>query len=227
MPSLPVGQNSNTALNLASAADSPTLRNTYANAFEAPPPTPSSAIRPSFRYHPSAPIVSSTASIPPFSRDLPYSLPIGTHSILRNSPLPRRHLSATSSRAPRRMFPPVKRVAFQEKLVEVIPIPVIEALSETSDAEFDAALTEDEHEQRRAMIEAEDGHAGPGQGRRKRRRDWVWRPLEDDTLPPHHFDKCIESKSEFNPNIPEKTQIETEPECKQPLPEQRPDASAT
>lgn len=77
------------------------------------------------------------------------------------------------------MFPPVKRVAFQENLVEIVPTPLIE---ESSDPESDPEPTEDEHQRRREEIQAEDGHATPVHGRRKRRREWVWRPLDDDIL---------------------------------------------
>ena len=80
------------------------------------------------------------------------------------------------------MFPPVKRVSFQETLVEVAPIPVIE---DPSDDETNAPSTEEEHRRRREAIEAEDGHATPTHGKRKRRRDWVWRPMEDDVLVSH------------------------------------------
>ncbi len=80
------------------------------------------------------------------------------------------------------MFPPVKRVAFQEKLVEVVPTPVIE---ETSDPDSDAEPTKDEHQRKREEIQAEDGHATPIHGRRKRRREWLWRPLDDDILIQH------------------------------------------
>ena len=83
------------------------------------------------------------------------------------------------------MFPPVKRVSFAEKLVEIAPTPVIEDLSDT---ELDAPATEAEQRRRREVIEAEDGHATPMQGRRKRRREWVWRPMEDDVLASHNMD---------------------------------------
>ena len=83
------------------------------------------------------------------------------------------------------MFPPVKRVSFAEKLVEIGPTPVIE---DPSDTELDAPATEAEQRRRREVIEAEDGHATPMQGRRKRRREWVWRPMEDDVLASHNMD---------------------------------------
>lgn len=76
------------------------------------------------------------------------------------------------------MFPPVKRVAFKERLVEMVPNPVIE---EPSDGDPSAELTEDEHQRRRAEIQAEDGHATPVHSRRKL-REWIWRPVDDDVL---------------------------------------------
>lgn len=81
------------------------------------------------------------------------------------------------------MFPPVKRVTFQEKLVEVVPTPSIE---DSSDLGPDIEPTEDEHQRRMEEIQAEDGHATPIHGRRKRRREWVWRPLSDDILIQNH-----------------------------------------
>ena len=79
------------------------------------------------------------------------------------------------------MFPPVKRVTFQERLVEIMPTPVIEG---SSDTEVESLSTEDDHKRRREIIEAEDGHSTPVHGRRKR-RDWVWRPVENDVLTSH------------------------------------------
>ena len=79
------------------------------------------------------------------------------------------------------MFSPTKRVAFQERLVEFVPTPIIEGLS---DAELESSSSEDDHKRRREVIEAEDGHSTPIQGRRKR-REWVWRPVEDDILTSH------------------------------------------
>ena len=79
------------------------------------------------------------------------------------------------------MFSPTKRVAFQERLVEFVPTPVIEGVS---DNELETSSSEDEHKRRREVIEAEDGHSTPIQGRRKK-REWVWRPVEDDILTSH------------------------------------------
>ena len=89
------------------------------------------------------------------------------------------------------MFPPVKRVSFAEKLVEIAPTPVIE---DPSDTEIDAPATEAEQRRRREVIEAEDGHATPMQGRRKRRREWVWRPMEDDVLASHNMDPVKDAR---------------------------------
>lgn len=79
------------------------------------------------------------------------------------------------------MFPPVKLVTFEERLVEFMPTPVVEGLSDT---EVETSSTEDDHKRRREVIEAEDGHSTPVHGRRKR-RDWVWRPVQDDVLASH------------------------------------------
>lgn len=179
--SSPAAQRSAAVTSLSASTESPTNRNTFANILDAPPPTPTSAIQPQVHFPSSSTTSSAFPGISPFHNDAPYILPIGTHSILRNSPLPRRHVSAASTRAPRRMFPPVKRVAFQERLVEFMPTPVIEGLS---DSEVETSSTEDDHKRRREVIEAEDGHSTPIHGRRKR-RDWVWRPVEDDALTSH------------------------------------------
>lgn len=167
--------------------DSPTTRNTHANAFDAPPPTPSSAIQPKVDL---PPVHSPSATLPslthnqghhsPFPHDERYVLPIGTHSILRNSPLQKRHLSATMNRAPKRMFPPVKKVAFSERPVELAPTPVLDEAEEN--IETIILLTEEQRKERRNAIQEEDGHSTPGQKTRKKRRDWIWRPMEDDAF---------------------------------------------
>ncbi len=68
---------------------------------------------------------------------------------------------------------------------------MLEDLSDLSDTDSSDKhpRTEDEVEQRRAIIKEEDGSATPLHGRRKRRREWVWRPLDDDILAEHHKDK--------------------------------------
>ena len=97
------------------------------------------------------------------------------------------------------MFPPVKRVSFAEKLVEIAPTPVIE---DPSDTELDAPATEAEQRRRREVIEAEDGHATPMQGRRKRRREWVWRPMEDDVLTSHNMDPVKDARRASDDAMP-------------------------
>lgn len=164
--------------NYPASTESSTIRSTHATVFDAPPPTPTSATQPQVHFPHSSTASAASPGVSPFHNDAPYILPIGTHGILRNSPLPRRHLSATSIRAPRRMFPPIKRVAFQERPVEITPV-----IDEFSDSEVETS-SEDDHKRRRAVIEAEDGHGTPLFVRR-RSRDWVWRPMEDDVLTSH------------------------------------------
>lgn len=182
---------------LVMTIDSSTTRNTQANesTSEAPPPTPTSAINPHGDVHfpvnvplgrPFTPPSTSNQRRPsPFrSQDhMPYSLPLGMHSILRNSPVPKRHLSAVSSRGTaKRMFPPVKKVAFQEKLAETMPTPVFDASSdEERDGQTNTGIeSEEQHIERREIIQAEDGHSSRKGGRRiKRRREWIWRPESD------------------------------------------------
>ena len=205
----PPPNRSKPALNLSFITDSPTIRNTHVNAFELPPPQHSPYSRgseTSSPHHQPAPSStlsgsSSTAShTSPFPVTTPYFLPLGARSILRNSPLPRRHVSATSARAPRKMFPPVKRVIFHDQLEETIPTPTLDDSSDSSDSDSSGKppRTDDEIRQRRAIIEEEDGSATPVHGRRKRRREWVWRPLEDDILSEHH-------KAQYDPSCLERT----------------------
>ncbi len=195
----PAPNRSKPALNLSFVTDSPTKRNTHVNALELPPPQHSPYWRGTEEIPPQhqpplspAPLGSSSTSshTSPFLATTPYFLPLGARSILRNGPLPRRHVSATSARAPKKMFPPVKRVVFHETLEETIPIPNFEEHSDSSDSDNSdkRQRTEDEIKERRAIIEEEDGSATPVHGRRKRRREWVWRPLDDDILTRHHKD---------------------------------------
>ncbi|MCJ1339872.1 hypothetical protein MMC09_005164 [Bachmanniomyces sp. S44760] len=217
----PFARKSATALNIGLPGDSPTIRNTYANAFEpaisagvSSPTTSNAQIQqaasttPTCRTPlssteqastPSSNVSSTTTST---SSDIypspsshshnhipPYTLPHTARSILRNSPLPRRHLtlSATTSRPPRRMFPPVKRVLFRESLAEVAPTPVVEA----SESESESSDSSEGKSKRRrgekpslsmttngnAVDETdavEDAPSTPIQGRRKKRREWVW-----------------------------------------------------
>ena len=197
--SSPPHNRSKPALNLNFITDSPTICNTHVNTSEIPPsPHPqylrgSEAAPPQHQPEPSStPLGSSATSshTSPFPATTAYFLPLGTRSILRNSPLPRRHVSATSARAPKKMFPPVKRVVFHDPVEEIIPKPTLDDSSETpdSDSSDKRYRTQDEIKEIRAIIEGEDGSATPVHGRRKRRREWVWRPLDDDILAEHHRD---------------------------------------
>ncbi|KAL8934607.1 MAG: hypothetical protein Q9216_005819 [Gyalolechia sp. 2 TL-2023] len=193
LPTLPPSNHSRTALShLPSVVDSPTtFRNTCDNAFEAPPLTPVSANprtdeafaqwrqqeRPTLHTTSSSSSTSTLSSGPnsPFAGTAPYALAIGAKSILRNSPLPRRYIANLPNRPPKRIFRPTKRVSFAEALVEIVPTPLL------SDSDIDgmestaAAGTEAASEQKR--LDKSDGILG----RRKRRsRDWIWRPVDDD-----------------------------------------------
>lgn len=179
--SSPAVQRSTAATDLNVSTESSTLRNTHQNVLDAPPLTPTSTVQPQVHFPSSSITASAIPGVFSFHNDAPYNLPIGTHSILRNSPLPRRHVSAASARTPRRMFPPMKRVAFQERLVEFMPTPVVDGLSDT---EIETLLSEDDHKRRREVIEAEDGHSTPIHARRKT-RDWIWRPIQDNLLTSH------------------------------------------
>ena len=60
----------------------------------------------------------------PATPNLPYTLPLGSRSILRNGPLPRHLLSSSSGRSnTRRFFPQPKRVLFRDDLTEIVPAP--------------------------------------------------------------------------------------------------------
>lgn len=84
-------------------------------------------------------------------------------------------------------------------MVEVIPTPVVEY---ASDSEVDTVLTEEEQRRRREIIEVEDGHAKLVGGRRKRRREWIWRPLEDDILIEHDRDPHVAKKDPASVPLP-------------------------
>ncbi|KAG8531089.1 uncharacterized protein KY384_004446 [Bacidia gigantensis] len=178
---LPPASTSNLKLDLVTDAKSPTARSTSASTFDAPPPTPASAIQPRVEFPPTLALPSPSKSRPGQSVslrcDAPYILALGSRSILRNSPLPKRHLSATSSSRPhKRMFFPTKRVTFKENLTETIPTPVIET---SEDEVVEESGTEQEREERRATIETEDGHPNRS-AKRSRGRDWIWRPMPED-----------------------------------------------
>ncbi|KAL8915645.1 MAG: hypothetical protein Q9172_006814 [Xanthocarpia lactea] len=202
---LPGSKQSRTALsNISSAVDSPTTyRNTYENAFEPSPSTPVSAKphpdeaftqirqaqRPSPHTSHSSPSISTASSAPesPFANTAPYTVALGARSILRNSPLPRRYTTHLSNRPAKRMFHPVKRVSFPETLVELIPTP---ALSDPDLGAEDIATDEPDGNQGSAASDSQTKDelhyvpSSPGPGRRKRRtRDWISRPIDDDASP--------------------------------------------
>ncbi|MCJ1392436.1 hypothetical protein MMC18_005303 [Xylographa bjoerkii] len=193
----PFAPRSANALSISHSSDSPTLRNTYENAAPAPAssvqmldlsPQPSRP-RGFSEFHPSS---SSPLSSTETSPSVPYFLPIGARSILRNSPLPPRYVTATSTRTPYRMFPPVKRVVFHEKLEELLPTPIVEETEEMSDTDSEASTSghkrgraADPHEHNDSD-DPEDMPSTPISGRCKRRREWVWtiNSAEDGRLSP-------------------------------------------
>ena len=163
---------------------SPTARNTLTNTFDISPQIPASAVLPTLSISPSlavpTPPKPRSALSSPFYQDTPYLLPLTARSILRNSPLPKRHLSATSStRAHKRIFFPIKRVSFEEKTADIIP-PAAFNVTEEEEETLDQYKTEEEREERRAIIQAEDSRNGQ---RAKRRKDWIWRPMPEESSP--------------------------------------------
>ena len=194
--SSPVGQKSRTAPRMTSVAQSPTADNTCANCPFPTPLMPQSAnastdIR--FHHHVSPSSSSSSATTSssghtsPFPSGAAYSLPVGAHSILRNSSIPRRIISSTTTRTAKVLFPAVKRVSFHERLEEIIPTRIPDETHDTSDlSESDTSdkRLEDEIAERRALDDLleEETSTTPVQGRRKRRRDLIWRPLAEDSL---------------------------------------------
>ncbi|KAI4277907.1 MAG: hypothetical protein L6R38_005348 [Xanthoria sp. 2 TBL-2021] len=220
---LPASKQSRTALsNLSNAVNSPTTyRNTYENAFEPDPSTPVSSkplpdeaftqIRPVQRPSPQTSLSTSSISTvssgsnSPFASAAPYIVALGARSILRNSPLPRRHTTHLSNRPAKRMFHPAKRVSFPETLVEMIPTPV---LSE-SDVSIEDPVTDEGFSKdlsagfKPKRMDEIDNVPSPssGPGRRKRRsRDWISRPIEDDASPTlakeHSFPSTTSSTSD-------------------------------
>ena len=196
--SLPAGQKSRTALNLTVVTQNPTYGTSYANAFNGPfmgISSTSSDENPSQQSSPedcSSPRSSNSSATTltschtsPFSPAMPYCLPLGSRSILRNSPLPRRLVSASSTRPPKVFFPRTKKVCFRERLEEYIPIPLADETtdpSKTQNCDSSDTRLEDEIAERKALDDLlEEEVTKPlVHGRRKRRREWIWRPLEDD-----------------------------------------------
>ena len=184
------------------STESPTVRNTLANTFSATssvsspgyhqPSAPTTEQPPSIVTTPSktfsaSPSSSSEAS--PSSFIIPYTLAIGSHSILRNSPIPRAPISTTSLRHPRRFFPDTKRVAFKEKLVDLS----IPPLAQDSDSDTDSSISS--LERGRRTLRLQKGEAQPieksscSRGKRRRELAWPTGPSDDndDDLPdPKH-----------------------------------------
>lgn len=99
---------------VSGAAASPTVRNTFKNAYDVPLPSSATTSPSKSSSKPSRPIQSYAVS----NNNGPYQIPLGVKSILRNSPLepcPRRlsmSIAATGSNggsAPRRVFFPAKK----------------------------------------------------------------------------------------------------------------------
>ena len=100
------------------------------------------------------------------------------------------------------MFPPVKRVIFREILEDIIPKPVADYSSDTSDSDCGEkrprATFEETGLRGRPTAEEKEEEGVPStpvHRRRKRRREWVWRPLDDDILTAHHTQVGIESST--------------------------------
>lgn len=129
----------------------------------------------------------------PSPSTLPYVLPLGSKSILRNGPLPRRIASATSARGSHRLFPTPKRVAFREDLIEFVPAPTVEGSSseELNDSSGNSDDANGSHGGLRKAVghgqkrrKTSKGHDEPGNKssesptRRhrpwKRSKDWIW-----------------------------------------------------
>ena len=121
------------------------------------------------------PAASSLGQGSPSIRAVPYTLGQGSRSILRNSPLPSGQISSTSLRPPSRTF---QRVRFREKLVEEIPAGNDENVLEPRDSDDECASKSGLAEQK-PLCEPNNMAV---HGRRKRRREWIWRPVGDDIL---------------------------------------------
>lgn len=197
---LPATHRSKTAVSLSVVTPSPTAENTQANTFHTPPDTnmardavrrptdPRSLEFISPSPSRSSATTSSSGHTSPCFPTIPYCLPMGAHSILRNSPLPRRATTSTIPRTAKVLFPPVKSVCFHEQLEEVIPPPITYETADTSNvSDTDTCDKRLEYEiaERKALddlLEKEENSTGSIDRRRRRRRkrDWIWRPLEDD-----------------------------------------------
>lgn len=88
------------------------------------------------------------------------------------------------------MFQPVKKVTFREVVEDFIPQRLAEYSSgsenEGGEKRPRAAYERGEYRGRKTVDEEEDLPTTPiQQRRRKRRREWVWRPVDDDVLAEH------------------------------------------
>lgn len=191
---------SKTALRLSVVTQSSMTKSTQANTCDTPPDTSQARdatkrptdprsldfISPSSPKSPAT--TTSSGHTSPCSPTIPYSLPMGSHSILRNSPLPRRATTSIIPRTAKVLFPPVKCVCFQEQLEEVIPTPIIHETvdsSNVSDVYICDKRVGDEIAERKALddlLEKEEHSTGSidRSRRRRKKRDWIWRPLEED-----------------------------------------------
>ncbi|KAI9718206.1 MAG: hypothetical protein M1812_004196 [Candelaria pacifica] len=175
---------STTALTLNTICASPTVHNTYTNAYETQ--TSQSAISPSLRQR-----TPPTRRLNAYNNKIPYHQPLGVRGILRNSPLNRQLRSATLSRAPRRLFSRVKKVTYTTTLSEEIRTtkyvaahldllredeadgdgePVQEAIlddSSTSPSRHGEAQKDQDND----TLEAPKA---PVVERKRRQRNWVW-----------------------------------------------------
>ena len=124
---------------------------------------------------------------------------MGVRSILRNSPLPPLLIPSTVPKTAKVLFPRIKHVCFRERLEELIPTPIIDKIDDTSDvsdSDTSDKRLEDEIAERKALdnlLEEDEGNSTASSvlGRRKRRtRDWIWRPLEDDITASQSQNAC-------------------------------------
>ncbi|KAI9792452.1 MAG: hypothetical protein M1816_002336 [Peltula sp. TS41687] len=128
---------SSTTLMLATSTsgetnNSPTINNTYFNAFHAPRQTAATTTNLTFQSPPTTITPSSSSThhnrtstlLRPSSSDdapkLPYTQPLGLRSILRHGPLPRPAPRSASSRHQRPRFPAPKRVLYKTPIQEEI-----------------------------------------------------------------------------------------------------------
>lgn len=218
---LPAGHKSKTSLNLTIVSQSSTCGNMYANAFSCACEktddwsyTPcDERISPQFSPEDRALSSSSSTSVTtssschtsPFPMTTPYCLPLGPRSILRNSPLPRRHVSGPATRTPKLPFPRSKQVCFRESLEELIPAsPERDApnISEGSDSDPSDQRLEDDIAERKALDQLLEDETATitAHGRRKHRHEWIWRPLKDDILSPGHRDPLTAGVVEPSPS---------------------------